>query len=151
MRIAAASTIDLPAREAWSLLTDWERQGAWMPATTVTAQETGDAGDADGRIEARTGIGPLTFRDPMLVTVWQPPRRCEVWHAGRIVRGPGAFTVEPTGPRQCRVTWQEDLDPPFGRIGRITLKVARPLARLGLWIALRRFNRYATRIRRGGR
>jgi carbon monoxide dehydrogenase subunit G len=121
----------------WARLTDWERQGRWIPATRVSSVEGHRVG---GRITARTGFGPLSFVDTMTVTRWDPPRRCEVEHTGRIVRGPGAFAVEPVGTDRCRVVWEERLDLPFGALGRAGWPLMRPLARAGLALALRRFS-----------
>ncbi|MGH8823458.1 MAG: SRPBCC family protein [Jiangellaceae bacterium] len=121
----------------WSELTDWEGQGRWMPATQVRSVDGHRVG---GRITARTGLGPLSFVDTMTVTRWEPPRLCEVMHTGRVVRGPGAFAVEPVGPDRCRVVWEEHLDLPFGVLGRAGWPLVRPLARAGLALALRRFS-----------
>jgi Polyketide cyclase / dehydrase and lipid transport len=121
----------------WSVLTDWEKQGHWMPATRVSSVDGHQVG---GRITARTGLGPLGFVDTMTVTRWNPPRLCEVMHTGRVVRGPGSFAVEPVGPDRCRVVWEERLDLPFGMLGRAGWVLVRPLARAGLTLALRQFS-----------
>ena len=121
----------------WSRLTDWEGQGRWMPATRVSSADGHRVG---GRITARTGLGPVGFVDTMTVTRWEPPRRCDVMHTGRVVRGPGSFVVEPAGANRCRVVWEERLDLPFGVVGRVAWPLVRPLARAGLAAALRRFS-----------
>ena len=121
----------------WSALTDWERQSHWMPATRVSSVDGHRVG---GRITARTGLGPLGFVDTMTVTRWDPPRRCDVMHTGRVVRGPGSFLVEPVGPDRCRVVWEERLELPFGVVGRAVWPLVRPLARAGLAFALCRFS-----------
>lgn len=127
-----------PAERAWRLLTDWERQGEWMPATRVRSSDGHRIG---GRIEAWTGIGPVGFLDIMTITSWDPPRRCEVLHAGRLVRGPGMFAVEPVSLGSCRVVWEERLDLPLGAIGRLAWPLVHPLARAGFAFALRRLAR----------
>jgi carbon monoxide dehydrogenase subunit G len=99
-----------PAERAWSLLVDWERQGEWMPATTVH-RLAGPRHGVGVRLEAVTGFGPARVADPMRVVVWNPPRRCVMRHEGRWLRGTGTFVVAPLGQDQCRVTWREDLDP----------------------------------------
>ena len=108
-----------------------------MPATRVSSVDGHRVG---GRITARTGLGPVGFVDTMTVTRWDPPRRCEVMHTGRLVRGPGSFAVEPVAPDRCRVAWEERLDLPFGVLGRAGWVLLRPLARAGLTFALRRFS-----------
>jgi hypothetical protein len=124
-------------KRVWSALTDWERQSHWMPATRVSSVDGHRVG---GRITARTGLGPLGFVDTMTVTRWDPPRRCDVMHTGRVVRGPGSFLVEPVGPDRCWVVWEERLELPFGVVGRAVWPLVRPLARAGLAFALRRFS-----------
>lgn len=151
MRLVVTRTVDLPADQAWSALTDWERQSDWMPATTVRALGPDAAQGVGGRIEAWTGVGRVGFLDTMMITSWAPPHRCDVMHTGRVLRGPGAFVVTPTGASRCTVTWEEDLEVPFGPVGRAMSVVLAPLARLGLRIALARFSRYARRNRPDGR
>ena len=134
--VRVARDVAAPAVRAWQVLTDWERQGDWMPATRVRSRDGQRVG---GRIEARTGIGPVGFLDTMTITAWDPPRRCEVLHTGRLVRGPGVFAVDPLPEGGCRVVWEEHLDLPFGTLGRLGWPLVRPLARAGLAFALRRF------------
>ncbi len=129
--------VEAGPERVWALLTDWEQQGRWMPATRVRSVDGRGVG---GRITARTGFGPLGFLDTMTVTQWNPPQRCEVLHTGRIVRGPGVFAVEPFGPGRCRVVWEEHLVLPLGMLGRAGWRLVRPLARAGLALALRRFS-----------
>jgi hypothetical protein len=117
------------------MLTDWERQGEWMPATRVRASNGHRVG---GWIEAWTGIGPVGLLDTMTISVWDPPRRCEVLHTGRLVRGSGVFNVEPLAANRCRVVWEEHLDLPLGAVGRLAWPFVHPLARAGLAFALRR-------------
>ena len=133
--LRVTQVVGAPADRVWEVLTDWDRQGEWIPATRVHAMDGHAVG---GRIEAWTGLGPLGFVDTMTITRWEPPKRCEVLHTGRVVRGPGLFSVEPLGPAQCRVVWEEHLDLPMGVVGRAGWRVVRPLARAGLALALRR-------------
>ena len=136
--VRVARVVAVPAQRAWQVLTDWERQGEWIPATRVRSSDGHRVG---GRIEAWTGIGPVGFLDTMTITAWDPPRRCEVLHTGRLVRGPGAFSVEPVTADHCRVTWEERLDLPWGAVGRLAWPLVYPLARGGLAFALRRLAR----------
>ncbi|MGH8827922.1 MAG: SRPBCC family protein [Jiangellaceae bacterium] len=137
--VRVSRQVGVPARTAWRALTDWERQREWMPATRVRVVSPGDAGGVGGRLEAWTGLGPLGFLDTMIVTAWDPPRRCEVRHTGRMVRGQGVFAVVPIDAYRCMVVWEEHLDLPLGRLGRATWPVVAPMARAGLTWALRRF------------
>jgi hypothetical protein len=131
-----------PAERAWQVLTDWERQGDWIPATRVRSSDGHRVG---GRIEAWSGVGPVGFLDTMTITSWDPPRRCEVLHTGWLVRGPGIFAVEPVSPGSCRVVWEEHLDLPLGAVGRLAWPLVYPLARAGLAFFLRRLAHTLTR------
>ncbi len=133
--------VDAPVPRVWAALTDWQRQGDWMLGTTV--RPTAGAGDQVGdEIEARTGVGKLGFSDRMRITRWEPPHVCEVLHVGRLVRGPGTFAVRERGTGST-VVWSEQLDLPFGRLGRWGWPVVRPAARWGLQLSLHRFARWA--------
>jgi carbon monoxide dehydrogenase subunit G len=130
---AVQASVDLavPVDEAWAAVTDWVGQGQWIPMTRVAVTD-GD-GSFGTRLSARTGIGRLAFVDTMVVDQWDPPRRCEVAHLGRVVRGRGVFTVEPT-PAGSRVTWIEQLE-------GLAARLAAPVSRLALQVALRRLAR----------
>lgn len=156
--VRVSRTVPAPAEHVWRVLTDWPAQSDWMPLTRVRTAGAGDGHEAGGRIEAWTGIGRVGFLDTMIVTAWQPPRRCEVLHTGRVVRGPGVFAVGPLGPDRCVVTWEERLDLPLGAAGRLGWPLVRPFVRAGQAFALRRFASYVLRgevsgrrSRRGGR
>ena len=136
--VRVARIIAVPAERAWQVLTDWEQQGRWMPATRVRSTNGDQVG---GRIEAWTGLGPVGFLDTMTITAWEPPRRCEVLHTGRVVRGPGVFAVEPLAGNRCRVVWEEHLELPFGTLGRLGWPLVRPVVRAGLSFALHRLAR----------
>jgi hypothetical protein len=128
-----------PAR-VWQAAMDWSGQGDWIPATRVR----GGTG-VGARVEARTGFGPVGFTDTMVITEWDPPRRCVVEHTGKLVRGSGVFEVVP-GADATEFRWTELIDlpvpaalrPAATAVGRWTIA---PLARLGLGFALRRFAR----------
>jgi len=128
----ASVVVGVPSEAAWAALTDWAAQGSWMPLTAV-AVTTGDGG-LGTLLSARTGIGPAAVVDDMEIDVWEPPRRCEVVHRGRVIRGRGVFEVEAVDPSTARVTWTEQLD---GRVAQ----VAAPASRWLLAVALRRFAR----------
>ena len=130
-------------------LTDWNRQGEWMPGTDVRVTEgngtaTGDVIVARTAVR-RTGFGNrLGFDDPMRITVWQRPSRCDVRHLGNVVRGTGAFLVAPQ-EGGSRFTWSEQVEAPFGRLGAYALRLGRPVAQAGLKTALKRFARWVER------
>lgn len=146
--VRVARRVAVPASVAWHVLTDWPGQGAWMPMTRVRVAGAGDGREVGARLEAWTGLGRLGFLDTMVVTAWEPPHRCEVLHTGRLVRGPGVFAVSPVDAGSCEVMWEERLDLPFGVVGRVGWPVVRPLVRVGLGVALRRFATFVERLPR---
>jgi hypothetical protein len=119
---------------------DWSRQGEWIPGTSVS----GGTG-AGAQVAARTALGPVGFTDTMVITEWDPPRRCVVRHTGRVVRGSGIFEVLPHG-EFSEFRWTELVELPVPDavqpgavlVGRWTIV---PLTRLALDYSLRRFAR----------
>lgn len=128
--IAASVDVDVTAAQAWAAITDWAAQGAWMPLTTV--EVVTQAAGSGTRLRAVTGVGRAAVVDEMEIDRWEPPRRCDVRHDGRVIRGRGVFLVEPLGDTRARVTWEEHLD---GLAARATA----PAGRRMLNVALRRF------------
>jgi len=130
------------ADEVWAALTDWESQSSWITATKVRTVD-GDGRGVGGRIEAFTGFGPLGFLDTMVVTEWEPPKRCVVRHTGSVVRGTGAFEVteDASVSRGSTLTWYEDLEIPGGALGALGYAVARPVVEYLVSRSLQRFAR----------
>jgi hypothetical protein len=124
------------AERVWQAATDWSRQGEWIWATRVHGgQGVGAA------VTGWTGVGPIGFTDTMVITEWDPPRRCVVEHTGRVVRGSGIFEVRADGSAS-ELHWTEDLRLPLPpTLGRLAGRVVRPLAEMGLMSSLRRFAR----------
>ena len=121
--------VDAPVEAVWAAITDWERQSEWMVGTTVRA--TGRGGDGRGHgvgagIEAFTGVGRVGFLDTMVITLWDPPRRCEVLHTGRVVQGTGVFEVLELPGDRARLVWSEQLVLPLGRAGPSRVPGRRP-------------------------
>ena len=133
--------VDAPVEQTWAGATDWAGQGQWMLGTRVWPTAQGGQG-VGGGIEAFTGVGPLGFLDRMEITLWEPPRRCHVLHLGRVVRGTGAFEVEPLPGDRSRFVWREDLDLPLGLLGRLGWPLVRPAFAFGVQLSLRRFARW---------
>ena len=132
--------VDAPAEATWGAAVDWATQGEWMLGTTVRPTLNDGVG-VGGRLEAFSGVGKLGFLDTMEITLWQPPRACHVLHTGRVVRGTGAFEVEPRGAGRSRFLWREDLDLPLGRLGQLGWLLVRPLFAYGVQVSLNRFAR----------
>lgn len=136
--------VDAPQAAVWDALTDWERQGEWMLGTTV--RSTGRGGDSPGRgvgagLEAFTGVGPLGFLDTMVITLWDPPWRCEVLHTGRVVRGTGVFEVLSLPSDRSRLVWSEQLVLPLGWAGRLGFPLVAPVFAAGVNASLRKLAR----------
>ena len=136
VEITARVQVPESPERTWRAVVDWPRQGEWMLATQVQ----GDHGPG-ARVVARTGIGPAGFTDTMVISEWDPPRRCVVEHTGRVVRGAGVFEVVPAGTGS-EFRWTERLDLPLGTAGQWGWRLARPLAQRGMDLSLRRFARF---------
>jgi hypothetical protein len=93
-------------------------------------------------MEAITGRRPWGLVDTMEIVVWDPPRRCEVRHTGKVVRGAGSFEVEALSPTTSRFVWAEWLEVPFGAVGVLGWTLVRPLAAQGVAWSLTRFARW---------
>ncbi len=131
----------VPAR-VWQALTAWDRQSEWVMGTRTYATDL--AGQAlGGGFVAFTGIGPIGFRDSMVITEWVPPHVCRVRHTGRVVRGTGAFEVEPQGRTGSIVTWSEQIDMPFGGLGDAIWPLVHSVSSWALRRSLQRFAQWA--------
>ncbi|MFD9357315.1 SRPBCC family protein [Streptomyces sp. NPDC060031] len=98
---------------AWLRLTDWERHGAQVPLTR-TIIETAGPTRVGTRFTARTGVGGLTFDDPMEVTVWQPPEGAapglvRLVKRGRVMTGWAEIEIRPAPAGGSEVHWREDI------------------------------------------
>lgn len=140
--IVRSVEIDAPPEAVWAAVTDWDHHGRWMLFTTVR-RVSGNGEGTGSRISAATGFGPATVTDPMTITVWRPPYRCENHHDGWLIRGVGAFDVEPLADGRSRFTWSEWLVLPFGTLGELGFVLVRPAFVAFLAVCLRRLARWA--------
>jgi carbon monoxide dehydrogenase subunit G len=146
VHVAARVAIAAPPELVFEAVSDWEAQSEWVALTTVTVEPGGHR--VGERLTAVTRLAGLGFRDPMEVTRWEPPRRVDVRHLGRVVRGTGTFTVSPA-PGGAWLSWAEDLDLPLGALGRLGFVLVRPAFELMLRRSLARLARHVEG-RRGG-
>ena len=149
VRVAAPATV------VWDYVTDWPRQGEWIPFTRVeVVPRDGRADSVGDRIRAWTGLGPVGFWDTMTITSWQVDAdgsaRCEVLHTGRVVRGDGELAVVADGAEHCTFIWWERLDIPGGAVGALVWRLTGWSMRRGVDLALRRLAARAERIHGGG-
>jgi hypothetical protein len=145
-RLVLSVDVDAPVEQTWAVAVDWDSQGDWMLGTRVRATHQDGVG-VGGRLEAFTGVGWVGFLDSMEITAWEPPHRCEVRHTGRVVRGTAAFRVEERSAGRSCLVWEESLQLPFGRLGRWTWPLVRPLFAAGIRVSLRRFARSVASVR----
>src|SRR6266568_8713259 len=135
LEVTSRVLVKAEPERVWQVAMNWSRQREWMWGTQVR----GGTG-AGAEVVARTGIGPVGFTDTMVITQWDPPRRCVVRHTGRVVRGLGIFEVTPSGqPTEFR--WTEQLLLPWPLSGSIGRRVVAVVAGQALSAALRRFAR----------
>jgi hypothetical protein len=124
--LVASVDVDASAYRVWDRVVAWERQGEWIPATTVRGTAGGGRG-VGARVQAWTGVGRVGFVDTMVITQWEPPHRCMVLHTGRVVRGTGAFEVLALPGGRSRFVWSEWVEPPLGLLGQLGWVALRPL------------------------
>jgi hypothetical protein len=130
---AFAAVVDLPSQEKWIIATR-----LYPIAGQIAVPHVGS------RLAAFTGFASIGFLDTMVVTDYDPPWRWVTEHEGDFVQGAGILQVEPLA-NGCRVTWAEELELPFGFLGRLGWPLVRPIVRLGLLASLRRMARLVDR------
>lgn len=130
--------VDAAPDTVFAAATDWERQGEWIMGTTVRVTH-GDGRSVGSEVSAFTGVAGVGVTDSMRVVAYDAPRRCEVQHTGRIVRGYGIFTVRPRGRDGATFEWTEQLELPLGALGRAGWRVLHPLFGWGLRQSLNSF------------
>jgi hypothetical protein len=141
LTVTAGVLLGADQRRVWDLAVDWAGQERWIWAT-----KTEGGHGLGAQVTGRTGIGPVGFTDPMVITEWDPPNRCTVTHQGKIVRGAGIFEVRPHGEASAEFRWTERIEIPLPPvIGKpLADLVIGPVTRVGLGSSLRRFARLVT-------
>lgn len=140
--VTSAVEVAAPPEVAWAVLTDWSRQHEWMLGTRVWVVG-GDGRSAGSRLIGFTGVADIGFVDHLEIVEWIPGRRCRARHLGTLLRGSAEFSVEPAGAGTL-VRWTERLEPPFGPLGALGLRVARPALAWGMLRSLRRLGTLMT-------
>ena len=117
--LSISLTIDAPREVVWKKIADWKSQGEWMLQTKVwvTSNQVEGVGTS---IAAFTGplhkfyprLKSLGLLDLMVVTQWQPPRRCDVDHVGKVLKGSGSFQLSEINGSSTRFDWSETIVAP---------------------------------------
>jgi uncharacterized protein YndB with AHSA1/START domain len=116
-RIEASTHIEAPVERVWAVLVDWEAQPSWMVdarSVEVTSEHRSGPGVV---LRCRTDIAAgVVVTDEMETTEWVEQRVIGVRHTGWLVRGVGAFELEPT-EAGVHFVWWEEVDAPLGPVG----------------------------------
>ncbi|HEY5880910.1 MAG TPA: SRPBCC family protein [Nakamurella sp.] len=138
---ASVDLVGVPPERAFAAMVDLAAQQRWMIATRLfPVESTAPVPQVGSRVAAFSGVCGLGFLDTMTVTVYDPPQRWVVAKDGRLLRGVGTMQVDPL-PGGSRATWMNELDPPFGALGRLGARLGRPVAAAVLRACLRRLAR----------
>lgn len=146
--VEASVTVPVAAERAFAELLDAEGQGRWMLGTSIHPVEGPvPSPEVGSRLVAFTGVLGFGILDLMEVTE-HVPGRWVVAHHGSVIKGSGVFSVDalPGTPARSKVRWAEELDLPFGVVGRLGWPVVKPAVRWGLQRSL---NSFAALMARG--
>jgi uncharacterized protein YndB with AHSA1/START domain len=135
--VTASVIVAAPAERVFAAFVTWERQGEWLPFTSVRLVE-GDGG-VGSRVEAVTAVGPAVLRDELLVDKLDPPYEVRVVHYDRVLRGPGVMRCTPLGGGRTQVVMHEWFHLPPGALGRVAKPLLWPGSKVSLRVALGRF------------
>jgi uncharacterized membrane protein len=137
--VTASVVVAAPVARVFAGFLAWERQGEWIPLTTVRVLE-GDGGEGS-RIEAITTVGRAALRDEMRVDRIDAPYEIRVVHTGAYLRGPGVIRCTPLAGNRTQVVWHEWFQLPAGLAGQLAWPLLWPGSKASLNLALRRFAR----------
>jgi uncharacterized protein YndB with AHSA1/START domain len=116
-----------PAETVWPYLVDWERLDRWMREIRDVRVTTPFREGVGVEAQATVRIAGFTTQDRIRVTRWEPPRILEITHLGW-VKGTGYMELSPAGSG-CALLWREQLIPPWGPLGRVGMRLLRPVMR----------------------
>lgn len=128
MKVERRVVLPVGPQEAWTVLTDWERQADWMRDADRVDVLSAHREGPGVLIAVRTRVFNIpAFTERLEVVAWEPPHRVRVAHRSAI-RGTGDWILEPY-VGGTRFTWIEDVGLPLGALGRLALAVYRPFMR----------------------
>ena len=129
-----------PREKVFAAMVDLRSQEKWILGTRLFGLSGPvDVPEVGSRLAALTGVAGIGVLDLMVVTQYEPPVRWETEHVGAF-RGRGVFAVESV-PSGSRAVWVEEIELPFGLLGRLGWVLVRPATRWGLHRSLRRLAR----------
>lgn len=133
-RVSASSPEAI--EQVWARVSDLTGHADGVPFTTGS----GDPGEPrlGWRFVARTGLGPLGFDDPMVITVWDPLHRMRIEKTGRVLAGWADITLTSLPEGGTHVTWQEEVVPAHPGIARLVRPLFDAAGRVIFGHALRR-------------
>ncbi len=126
--------------QVFAVLGDFAAYGQFQPLTTIRATP-GPVGPGWSFV-ARTGVGPLSVTDRMVVTEWEPGAHFTIVKLGPVLDGGASVHLSAEGP-DTRVVWREEIVPRPGWLGRHTSLLVDPTMR---WFLGRSLDRMATRV-----
>lgn len=129
MRLEVVRETAASSDAVWSVLTEWERQPDWMVDAKAVHVRTPYRTGVGVTIQCPTNLVGFTVQDIMRVTTWRPPFELEVIHLGRVIRGSGVFLIEPQDDGGTRVRWIEQIEAPFGILGKVGARALLPILR----------------------
>lgn len=118
---------DLPGspERVWELITAWERQSEWMLEMSDVVVTSPQREGLGVTAEATVSIAGISTRDRIRVDAWNPPHHLGIVHEGW-VGGRGDLRIRANSDSTTRLNWREELQPPWGIIGAIGLRLIRP-------------------------
>lgn len=123
--IRVEQKIPAAVETVWADIADLSSHTEWMAdaeSITFLSDQTSGAGTS---MEVLTKVGPLSTKDVMTFTVWDPPHRMAIDHRG-LVTGTGEFRLERNGDDTLFV-WEEQLDFPLRLGGAIGAVIGKPI------------------------
>ena len=124
--VVREKTIAAPVEAVWAVLADVPRQPLWMTDLKSVELVDADPVGVGTRAIATVRMFGLGQRDPIEISVYQPPSRFGVRHLGGFA-GTGDFWLTRLSAGWTRVRWREELRPAVDAFG-LPAPVARLLA-----------------------
>jgi hypothetical protein len=129
VRIHQCRVLDAAPDVVWRSIEDISTHVEWMKDAVEIRFVTEQHAGVGAQFWCLTKVGPLSNRDVLVVTEWQPGEVMGIKHTG-VVTGTGRFTLMPdeTGiGASTRMCWEEVLRFPWWMGGPVGERAARPL------------------------